>query len=119
MRFFCWSLQRARQYLTPAPRKQRRRCHVSPLHLERLETRTLPAPVVTAINRMTPAAAETSASSVTYAVSFSTSVSGVDATDFKVTTAVGVKTATPVSISGSGAAYTVTVNGIQGSGQLR
>lgn len=42
----------------------------TPLWLERLETRTLPAPLVSAIDRSVPSAAETDATSVTYAVKF-------------------------------------------------
>ncbi len=100
-------------------RIRRKREHTSPLWLERLETRTLPAPMVTAIDRSVPSTAVTDATSVTYAVDFNTNVTGVDATDFQVTTAVAVQATTPVVVAGSGAAYTVTISGIHGSGQLR
>jgi FG-GAP-like repeat len=46
-------------------------------------------------------------------------VTGVAAADFLLTTDVSVQAATPVVVSGSGATYTVTVNGIHGSGNLR
>ena len=52
-------------------------------------------------------------------MTFNESVTAVDSSDFLVSTTGGVETATPVLVSGSGSAYTVTVNDIHGSGDLR
>src|SRR5262249_34699267 len=60
----------------------------------------------------------TSASSVTYTATFSEAVTGVDATDFQLALTGSVTATTPVVVAGSGAVYTVTVNGITGSGTL-
>lgn len=71
---------------------------------------------VASINRVdsTP----TNASSVQYAVVFSDSVVGVDASDFALTTS-GVTGASISGVSGSGSAYTVTVNTGTGNGTIR
>lgn len=61
-----------------------------------------------------PAAATT----VSYAVTFSQSVTGVDASDFSVVTN-GTAAAGIASITGSGASYTVTVAGLGGDGAVR
>ena len=74
-------------------------------------------PYVISINRSNPAGPSTSASSVNYGVTFSAPVIGVDPTDFALALS-GITATTPVVVSGSGAAYTVTVNGISGSGTL-
>src|SRR5579862_9434358 len=87
--------------------------------LELLEARIEPAPFVQFINRTTPVGPITNATSVNYTVVFTESVSGVDPTDFKVTTSNSVKAALPVAVSGSGSSYNVAVNGIHGSGDLR
>jgi hypothetical protein len=55
---------------------------------------------------------------VSYAVTFSQSVTGVDASDFSLV-ANGTAAATIASITGSGANYTVTVNGLGGDGSVR
>jgi hypothetical protein len=92
------------------------------LDLELLENRALPSgltPSVLAINRATPVGPETNASSVSYSVTFNESVTGVAAGDFQVTTDGATKAASPVAVTGSGAAYNVTVSGIHGSGDLR
>jgi len=60
----------------------------------------------------------TSAASVNYTVTFSESVTGVDASDFTLTTS-GVSGATVSGVSGSGAVYTVTVNTGTGNGTIR
>uniref|UniRef100_UPI002017C13A Ig-like domain-containing protein n=1 Tax=Chitinivorax sp. B TaxID=2502235 RepID=UPI002017C13A len=57
------------------------------------------------------------ASSATYTVVFSESVTGVDLSDFTLTTT-GTAAGTLASISGSGTTYTITVNGISGSGTM-
>ena len=76
-------------------------------------------PVVTSIDRATPVGHYTSATSVDYTVAFSQTVTGVDATDFKVITDGGLHAQTPVAVSGSGSSYTVQVNGLSGSGDLQ
>lgn len=77
------------------------------------------APEVSSINRQTPAGASTNATSVTYRATFSENVTGVDASDFTLTstgTANGnISAVNPVSAS----VYDVTVNGISGNGTLR
>ena len=76
-------------------------------------------PSVTALNRSVPAGPTASTTSVTYALTFNQSVSGVVASDFKAVISGGVATATPVVVSGSGSSYTVTINGIHGGGTLQ
>jgi hypothetical protein len=63
--------------------------------------------------------ASTRAGSITETVTFSEAVTGVDAADFIVVTANGTATGQIGPITGSGASYTVTVNGITGTGGLR
>ncbi len=75
------------------------------------------APTVTSIAATTPSNANpTNATSVTYTVTFSKPVTGVDESDFTVSTSgtFGVVT----SISGSGNTYLVTVGSISGNGTL-
>jgi hypothetical protein len=74
-------------------------------------------PTVLSINRVN--ATPTKAASVAYTVTFSRSVTGVDAADFIVTMAGGVSVATVSGVSGSGTTRTVTVNTGSGSGTLR
>jgi hypothetical protein len=74
-------------------------------------------PMVLSINRANPIGFTTSAASVSYTVTFSEPVTGVDPTDFSLALN-GVTAATPVVVGGSGAVYTVTVNGISGAGTL-
>ena len=75
-------------------------------------------PFVESINRTGPAAAVTDATAVTFTVSFSESVTGVNAADFGLpltgTTTATVTQVTPVS----GSVYTVTVSGISGLGTV-
>lgn len=90
--------------------------------IEPLEGRIAPSiitPIVTSIDRTTPATAETGASSVTYTVTFNEAVANVDAADFKVVTTGDAKmngtlTVTPVDSSH----YTITLNGLQGNGDV-
>jgi hypothetical protein len=98
------------------PASSRGRPH---LWIEELEPRLTPAPTVLSIVRSSPAAADTNANSVTYAVNFSQAVTGVAASDFLVTTDGSIKFTSPVAVLGSGSAYTVGVNGIRGGGNLR
>jgi hypothetical protein len=77
------------------------------------------APTVSSINR---AGAEnpTNDASVSWTVTFSESVTGVDATDFSLatTTTPGVTGAAITSVTGSGSSYTVTASTGSGSGSL-
>src|SRR5256886_17617023 len=75
------------------------------------------APTVASITRLNPLATTTNATSVDFAVTFSEVVTGVDPTDFKVTTSGGIPPSGPGSASitsvtpnGDGIHYTVTVN---------
>lgn len=72
-------------------------------------------PSVSAITRQNNGT--TNAQNVNYLVTFSESVSGVDATDFTLTT--NLSGASITNISGSGNAYTVSVNTGSGDGTLR
>ena len=104
--------------------RQRRSLALSrriPAVMDALEERILlaPAPLVTSIDRATPAGQYASATSVSYAVTFSQTVTGVDPTDFKVITGGSLQAQTPVAVSGSGSSYTVQLNGLSGSGDLQ
>ncbi|MGF1520822.1 MAG: choice-of-anchor Q domain-containing protein, partial [Leptolyngbyaceae cyanobacterium] len=59
----------------------------------------------------------TNASSVTFDVTFSENVTGVDTTDFTLATT-DTASGTIASVSGSGTSYTVTVNSLSGDGTL-
>ncbi|MGH7893884.1 MAG: hypothetical protein ACREQL_04400, partial [Candidatus Binatia bacterium] len=72
-------------------------------------------PTVVSINRSS--ANPTNAASVNFAVTFSESVTGVNAADFALA-ASGVSGASITSVSGSGSSYTVAVNTGSGSGTL-
>jgi Domain of unknown function (DUF4347)/Bacterial Ig-like domain/Cadherin domain len=74
-------------------------------------------PSVASINRA-GATALTNATSVDYTVTFSESVTQVDASDFSVTTT-GTAGGTISSVTGTGSTYTVTVSGLSGDGTLR
>lgn len=58
------------------------------------------------------------ASTITFDVTFSEPVTGVDTSDFSLTTT-GTAQGTIASVSGSSSNYSVTVNAIQGTGTLR
>jgi len=73
------------------------------------------APTVTRVALLT--AVGPRAETVQFRVRFSEPVTGVDATDFRAVTSASV-TAGPVSVSGSGSIYTVTVGGLAGQGTL-
>nr|WP_315248999.1 Ig-like domain-containing protein [uncultured Duganella sp.] len=77
-------------------------------------------PSVVSIVRAGDAGADVAASAgaVSYTVTFSESVSGVDAGDFVLSTT-GSAGGSIASVSGSGASYTVTVNNLSGDGTLR
>ena len=73
------------------------------------------APGVTSINRV--GSATTNATSVDYTVTFSETVTGVNAGDFTLISAGA--SGSIAAVSGSGSTYTVTVSGITGDGTLR
>lgn len=90
---------------------------VSVDHLQITITYTPPAPpTVTSINRAS-ADPTAPATSVSWTVIFSTSVTGVDASDFALA-ATGVTGASITSVSGSGTTWTVTANTGSGGGTL-
>lgn len=60
----------------------------------------------------------TNASSITFTVTFSKSVSNVDVSDFSLTTS-GVTGTSVTQVNGSGSSYTVTVNTGSGDGTIR
>ncbi len=60
----------------------------------------------------------TSAPSVNFTVTFSKSVTGVDASDFSLAIT-GISGAVVTGVSGSGSVYTVTVNTGSGNGSIR
>src|SRR5262249_35803360 len=76
------------------------------------------APYVVSLNRESPPTSPSNSASVVYRVAFSKSVSGVDASDFMPTATGTLTFASNVVVSGSGASYLVTVNGLSGSGAL-
>ena len=79
-------------------------------------TATATALCVSSILRSNPS--PTNASSVNFAVIFTESVTGVDITDFSLTTA-GIAGAAISSVTGSGANYTVSVSTGTGNGTIR
>ncbi|MCW8155313.1 DUF4214 domain-containing protein [Stutzerimonas stutzeri] len=74
------------------------------------------APGVTSISR--DGAASTNATSLNYIVVFSEAVTGLDTSDFTLSST-GTAAGSIASISGSGGTYTVTVNGVSGEGTLK
>jgi len=80
------------------------------------------APLVNSINRQSPITQNTSATSVTYRVTFSEMVTGVDASDFTATVVSGTVSGTVASVTAvgtTGDTYDVTISSITGSGTLR
>src|SRR5262249_54041263 len=75
-------------------------------------------PYVQSINRTNPAGTTANAGSVVYTVTFSEPVTGVDPTAFGLALGGTVTAPTPLVVWGSGAVYTVTVNGVAGLGTL-
>jgi hypothetical protein len=89
------------------------------LWVEELESRCLlTGPTVSAILFSNPAGMYTNASSVTFGVNFSESVTGVAASDFVLNGSGPLAATMPVTVSGSGASYDVTVSDIHGNGTL-
>ena len=79
----------------------------------------VPPPAVISINRSSPSTPITSASTLSYAVTFSSSVTNVSASDFQLLTTGDVVATTPVAVSGSGTSWAVTINGVHGSGTIQ
>jgi hypothetical protein len=80
------------------------------------------APTVASIKRQSPTAQEIGVSAVTFRVTFSELVQGVDAEDFTLLTTSGSTTAaidSVTEVTGIGNAYDVVVNTIAGAGTLR
>lgn len=82
------------------------------------------APFVANINRQSPLDATTGATSVTYRITFSETVTGVDVPDFTVTKVSGTVTGSVASngviaVGALGDTYDVTVSSITGTGDLR
>ncbi|MBI3358313.1 MAG: autotransporter-associated beta strand repeat-containing protein [Nitrospirae bacterium] len=76
------------------------------------------APTVSSIIRLAGATNPTNATSVTFTVTFSEAVTGVDSADFSITT--GISGTSVTGVTGSGTTRTVTVNtGTGGSGTIR
>jgi Tol biopolymer transport system component len=75
------------------------------------------APTVVSITRADPN--PTSAASVRFTVTFSEPVTGVDASDFALTTTGSLSGMSVTSVSGSGNTYSVTVSTGTGTGTLR
>nr|WP_052170063.1 Ig-like domain-containing protein [Massilia sp. JS1662] len=76
------------------------------------------APTVSSIARVGGAGVPGAATSVDYAVTFSESVTGVDASDFALT-ATGTASGHIAAVNGSGSTYTITVDSLAGDGTLR
>ncbi len=76
------------------------------------------APIVTSIARLQPGPLTTS-DAVTWRVTFNESVTGVDATDFGLTTVSGSAGGVVSAVSGAGVEYTVTASSLTGVGTLR
>ncbi|HWS88315.1 MAG TPA: HYR domain-containing protein [Pyrinomonadaceae bacterium] len=81
----------------------------------------LPAvvPAAVSINRFDPFAEKTGATSVTFRVTFNQAVTGVDASDFALTTTGGVSGTMTGVTAQSGLAYNVNVSSLTGTGTLR
>src|ERR1051325_10039709 len=118
---FSWRQWLRKTWITLAgakrPKQAFQRRRITPW-LEALENRLTPvAPKVLSIARSSPGPL-TNATSVSYAVTFDQSVTGVPPADSHGTLSGGAQAAPPAVVSGSGSAYTVTVNGIHGEGDL-
>jgi len=75
------------------------------------------APTVSSVTRVNPS--PTSAASVQFTVTFSESVTGVDAADFVTFNSGGISGTSVTTVTGSGTTYTVTVSTGSGDGNLR
>ncbi|HEY0946792.1 MAG TPA: autotransporter-associated beta strand repeat-containing protein [Opitutaceae bacterium] len=77
------------------------------------------APAATSIQRYDPALASIAATSVVFRVTFNTPVTGVDASDFTLTTTGSLTGAITSVTAPSALAYNVTVSSLLGTGTLR
>ncbi|NCC68568.1 MAG: hypothetical protein EOM14_10335, partial [Clostridia bacterium] len=77
------------------------------------------SPSVSSINRNSPVSETTNSTGVTFRVTFSESVTGVDISDFSLTTTETATGTVSAVSSVSGSVYDVTVNTISGAGTLR
>ncbi len=101
-----------------APRHRARRGnHAAPIEiLERREVKTNQAPEVDSIVRLDPLTL--SAVEVNYAVTFTTDVTGVDATDFRVDRTGTVSGGTVQVTAQSASVYNVKISGLGGTGTV-
>ena len=76
------------------------------------------APVVASIVRAGASSLPLGATTADFTVTFSEPVTGVDPSDFTVALGGTVGVAGPIAVAGMNSVYTVTVNGISGSGTL-
>ncbi|UOQ96461.1 Ig-like domain-containing protein [Hymenobacter sp. 5317J-9] len=77
------------------------------------------APTVLSINRQNPAASLTNATTLVYRITFSENVTGVDASDFSLTSTGGTSGTVSAVAAVSNSVYDVTVAAVAGSGTLR
>jgi hypothetical protein len=91
------------------------------LQMETLENRLTPAaPKILSIGRLAGTPHQTNASSVTFSIAFDQPVTGVDVSDFKVIDKGMRFQVNPAFVlTGSGANYSATIDGIVGDGELR
>jgi hypothetical protein len=71
------------------------------------------------VSSITDGTSPTNAASLNFTVTFSEAVTGVDSSDFSVTTTSGISGAAVTNVTGSGASYTVSVNTGSGDGTVR
>src|SRR5262245_31366748 len=96
----------------------RRRWNASQVEL--LESRVLLSATVLSIDTVPPHTYSTNTASLDYLVTFSENVTGVAPADFRVVTTGSLSAAGPVVVTPNSAlVYTVTVNGVHGTGTLR
>ncbi|MFW5882197.1 MAG: Ig-like domain-containing protein, partial [Planctomycetota bacterium] len=75
-------------------------------------------PTIISITRKTPASSPTNADSVIFTVTFDEDVTNVDSDQFTAEPTDTVAVGTPLSVTGSGASYEVTIDAITGDGTL-
>ena len=114
-----WLRRLTRKFL---PQTIRHGCpypRASSLQLEELERRLTPAaPTVVSILRSVPAVPATNATGVSYQVTFSEAVTGVNTADFQVVDTGTVAGSITQVTAVNGSVYTVTIGGISGNGTL-
>jgi autotransporter-associated beta strand protein len=77
------------------------------------------APAIASINRRNPSAAVTSAANLTFRVTFSEAVAGLDVADFTLTTTGAVSASISAIAPGGAGVFDVTVGPVAGEGTLR